>query len=244
MADKIIYRPTDIYSVVNENILQIETDFVRDLDIPVVCMSSISKTFYQKHGFNVILECQNGVHKSFYNLNNKVVKNTDLPLLNLSAIYVGAIDDRIDLDWLSFMCKTFPNIEFDIFSPADSRGLSLLEFSNLHFKGAVEFGDLPSLLRNYNFGLLPFNDHRKNQSRSPMKLYEYLASGLKVLTTEYFTDERGLSIKIDRETLWSEEVLRSAINISPEDQLSNQYLVRSMDWDSITGRIIEAMNDH
>src|SRR6185436_7137771 len=53
---------------------------------------------------------------------------------------------------------------------------------NVSLAGPVDYADLPKTLVRYRVGLLPLSDEPTNSGRSPMKLYEYLASGLNVLT--------------------------------------------------------------
>jgi hypothetical protein len=55
--------------------------------------------------------------------------------------------------------------------------------TNIQYLGSLDYEELPSILRKYKFGLLPFNFTSDNHGRSPMKYWEYLASGLIVIAS-------------------------------------------------------------
>lgn len=96
------------------------------------------------------------------------------------AVYVGALDRRFDWAAVIAFARSEPEQQVDLYGPAggDSPGLP----ANVRLRGAVDYSLLPGILRRYRVGLLPLNDDPTNSGRSPMKLYEYLAAGLNVLT--------------------------------------------------------------
>jgi hypothetical protein len=57
----------------------------------------------------------------------------------------------------------------------------------------VPYAEVPKLLGAAAVGLLPFTSSARNQGRSPMKYYEYLASGLWVLGSHTPTLEKRSS---------------------------------------------------
>jgi hypothetical protein len=95
-------------------------------------------------------------------------------------VYVGALDRRFDWPTVAGLARSAPTVRIDIFGPAASRPPSLP--ANVFLPGPVDYTDLPRTLARYRVGLLPLSDEETNIGRSPMKLYEYLASGLNVLT--------------------------------------------------------------
>jgi teichuronic acid biosynthesis glycosyltransferase TuaH len=97
-------------------------------------------------------------------------------------VYVGALDDRFDWAAVQSMAAAAPDWGFDVYGPGSgpSQGLP----ANVSLNGTVAYEELPAILRNARIGLLPLSDVPVNRGRSPMKLYEYLASGLSVVTRE------------------------------------------------------------
>jgi teichuronic acid biosynthesis glycosyltransferase TuaH len=97
-----------------------------------------------------------------------------------TAVYAGALDHRFDWELVGHLGEQFPEVKFDLVGPLAQRP-PLGMPRNVRLVGAVSYARLPELLQRHKVGLLPFNDHEANVSRSPMKYYEYLAAGLFVL---------------------------------------------------------------
>lgn len=96
------------------------------------------------------------------------------------AVYVGALDRRFDFAAVAELAAAVPNEPIDLYSPTLVAPDALR--ANVRLLGPVDYADLPRTLARYRVGLLPLNDDPTNSGRSPMKLYEYLASGLNVVT--------------------------------------------------------------
>jgi glycosyltransferase involved in cell wall biosynthesis len=96
------------------------------------------------------------------------------------AVYVGALDRRFDWPTVAALARSIPSVRIDIFGPPATRPPALP--GNVRLAGPIDYADLPRTLARYRVGLLPLSDYPTNSGRSPMKLYEYLASGLNVLT--------------------------------------------------------------
>lgn len=101
------------------------------------------------------------------------------------AIYVGAVDARLDIETLKKVASAVKETEVMIVGPLDQAQKKALEReSNLLVLGARPYSALPRYLQHASLGLLPLSDHPANRGRSPMKLYEYAAAGLPVVATE------------------------------------------------------------
>ena len=104
------------------------------------------------------------------------------------VIYVGAIHDWFDVDLVHYCAKNLPNYSFIIIGP-DRKDLSLLrKLKNVHILGAISYDKIPAFLYNSQVGIIPFNvkDYPALvNSINPLKMYEYLACGLKVLSVEW-----------------------------------------------------------
>ena len=96
------------------------------------------------------------------------------------AVYVGALDRRFDFPAVIELARHRPDVPIDLFSPTEVNRNDLPPTVTL--RGPVDYDVLPATLARYRVGLLPLNDDPTNSGRSPMKLYEYLASGLSVVT--------------------------------------------------------------
>jgi teichuronic acid biosynthesis glycosyltransferase TuaH len=233
---KIIYRPTDVYSRAFTAANKIENRYVREKNIEVICTGSNSLEYYKSHGFNVLFSSENGVSDAFLGKNRK--RTEPIPFSRkLSCVYIGAIDDRFDFDWVIALSNALPDVNFDIYGPNDQK-FSKDSNKNLRFLGEIDFQQVPDTLIQYDFGLLPFNESKKNLSRSPMKLYEYLACGLSVLKTKSVLDY-NFSHAIAKGQNIKEQDLWGILKLDWEIRAEIKEKIDQMAWSKIVARILK-----
>jgi len=93
--------------------------------------------------------------------------------------FIGALKEWIDLDLFAAAATAFPEGSVVIVGPVGA-GLDVSElkkYPNLHFLGRKSKDDLPSYLAGMDVCLNPFRQDELTASVSPLKFYEYLASG-------------------------------------------------------------------
>lgn len=169
-----VYRPTDLYSEMGgDKFAQPEKKAIAKSHGIVATSTQVYdhiQTITNKPGLTV----QNGVD---YDLFDQITdeKKQD------KCIYVGAVDFRFDLETAIILAQNNSDIEFDYYGPISISLDSNLP-QNLHFYGAIDYQKIPKLLTKYKYSVIPMNSHKANDGRSPMKLYEFLAAGLPVLS--------------------------------------------------------------
>lgn len=114
------------------------------------------------------------------------------------AGFVGAMYEWVDLELVSSMARAFPRVSFMMVgpvragsgsrgrrhfgktcNPAKDRGVP----GNLCFTGPVPYHCVPGLMRGFDVGLVPFRVNDLTRAADPIKIYEYLACGLPVVST-------------------------------------------------------------
>jgi len=104
-------------------------------------------------------------------------------------LFQGAIvATKLDVGLLAELARLRPEWSIVLVGPrgaGDPSGdLSPLDRApNIHMVGPREAKDLPAVLRSADAGLIPYAINDLTHSVFPMKVYEYLAAGLQVLTT-------------------------------------------------------------
>ena len=105
--------------------------------------------------------------------------------------YVGAINDKIDLDLLSRVARAQEGAALVLVGPvrvtsdAGRAGIQALRgLSNVHFVGRVPVERVPDYVAACDVGLLPYRLNEWTRNIQPLKLYEYLACGLPVVSTD------------------------------------------------------------
>ncbi|GGH10825.1 glycosyltransferase [Mucilaginibacter phyllosphaerae] len=119
--------------------------------------------------------------------------------------YIGTIDDRSDYNILQHLFTGMPDAEFVFVGRILSdKGLAILKkYPNVKIEGPKMPDQLPAYLQSFSAGIIPFVKDDLTRGIYPMKINEYLAAGLPVVSTAFgdIADFTGL-IKItdDKET--------------------------------------------
>jgi glycosyltransferase involved in cell wall biosynthesis len=103
-------------------------------------------------------------------------------------VYAGSIDFWFDYDLINRLAADFPQYSFVIIGPNQKYGSKFVDVENLILTGAVPHSELPTYLAHADVGIIPFNREEYPKlvnSISPVKLFEYMASGLPVLSTKW-----------------------------------------------------------
>lgn len=184
----LIYRPTDDYCKFDGEIAnKYEKKITAIADVIISTSSSVKKSIDKKFKpscESIILE--NGYDADIF----KADSNKD----RSGAVYIGAVDDRFDLDAIKVLAKEFPNDKFSIYGPIIDGYKSKVKeitgaYDNIVFYGAVDYNKTPDIMKKAKIGLLTLTSHPSNYGRSPMKLWEYAASGLAVIYSNIDLDK-------------------------------------------------------
>jgi len=170
VAEVLVYRPTDLYPDGTKARLQ---DVILEHADAVVATSDevLDRLGLRRQVPTAVIE--NGVDLERFDRTG----TRD----GLDAVYVGALDARFDWHAVRALAEAYPGWTIRVAGPS-ARPPGPLP-SNVLLLGAVAYEDVPALLARARIGLLPLSDDPSNAGRSPMKLYEYLAAGLAVVTT-------------------------------------------------------------
>jgi UDP-galactopyranose mutase len=98
--------------------------------------------------------------------------------------YAGVVDERMDLELLRKVASEGPNWHIILLGPVVKIDeASLPKAANIHYLGMKQYSELPAYLSGWDIGMLPFALNESTRFISPTKTPEYLAAGLKVVST-------------------------------------------------------------
>ena len=101
--------------------------------------------------------------------------------------YIGTIDDRLDYDMLHYLFTCLPQTRFVFVGRILSqKGLAILKkHPNVSIEGPKLPEELPAYLKTFSAGIIPFIKNTFTKGIYPMKINEYLAAGLPVISTGF-----------------------------------------------------------
>jgi len=97
--------------------------------------------------------------------------------------FFGLISSWVDVALVGWLSERFPHVSFVLIGRAEVSLQALAGRANVHCLGLVPYADLPWYARYFDVGLIPFVLNRLTKAVNPLKLLEYFALGLPVLST-------------------------------------------------------------
>lgn len=191
----------------------------------------------------------NGV--DFYAYAHEQAEPVDLaPIPRPRLGYVGVVKKQLDLALLIALARARPDLSLVIVGPImknhaiEAELQSLRAMDNVWFLGNKSPHDLPAYTQHLDIGLLPYRVNDYTNSIYPLKLHEYLATGISVLSTPIET-ALALSDTIeiaDGFEAWSAAItalLASRSESSSESKARRQAVAKAHDWNALTNRVAD-----
>ena len=159
------------------------------------------------------------------------------------AGYVGVIDERIDLQLVEGLTEKLTGWDIHMVGPVvkiDSADLPRRE--NLLYPGSRQYGELPSVMADFDVALMPFALNEATRSISPTKTLEYLAAGLPVVSTrvpDVVADYEGIVDLRDDAGGFADACLHALdeCNIARAERCAP--ILAAQHWDNIAARMAE-----
>ncbi|MEH4566298.1 hypothetical protein PO380_22565 [Klebsiella oxytoca] len=237
---KLVYRPTDDYvAMMGDRAIFYEDKICHLSDVIVatsdIVSENIKERFKIQKKINVISNGYDDRH--FY---CSVQENS----LRRDAIYVGALDFRFDFEALKFLANNNKKIKFDIFGPiTEEFSKKICEFEpykNVFFHNKIDYEDTNLTMNKYRVGLLLLKNNTSNKGRSPMKLWEYIASGLNVVYSSIDGVQESAKLfkygSFDEMVLLFDEAYRSEV-------MCDDLVLKNHSWSSKVRKINELLID-
>lgn len=157
------------------------------------------------------------------------------------VVYAGVIQERFDFKLLEQTARLLPYIKFVIAGPIWKSVKSdiLRSSKNIQFIGPIPYADLPNLFSRAVCGIIPHHVNRFTSSMNPLKLYEYLAAGLPVVSTPIQgTDQFPLGIFIAKTADQFAQYVEEAKKFGLKEKQLFQTQVLSHTWEQRASQML------
>lgn len=167
---------------------KLETNYkiIKDKADIIFILSKESESIYYPRQDN-IFQITQGIDLAHYAMKNKLINNDIAKIHHPIIGYVGIIqENRVNLDMIEYIAKKNLDKSIVLVGPIwkTEDELRLKNFSNIYLLGRKGYDEIADYINQFDVGIIPhyLNDFIKYTC--PMKLYEYLACGIPVVTTD------------------------------------------------------------
>jgi glycosyltransferase involved in cell wall biosynthesis len=159
------------------------------------------------------------------------------------AIYAGAIDSWFDAELLAATARRLPEWSFVLIGPERHRSGPLEAVPNVHRVGPRPYADLPAWFAGSDAALVPFRLTPMTHAIHPIKVYEYLAAGLPVVSTPMReTEEMRAPIALaEGPESFARALERAFASDCVEARAARRAFARANPWDDRFERLAAAL---
>lgn len=179
-ADTVVYYCGDDFSslagVDHHYVSQCEQKLIQRADI----IFSASHKLRNKFPSNKSYLLPHGVDDQLFKPHN-----SEPSFSSYTIGFYGSINNWLDIDLLKKLALARPHITFELIGRHDCDTSLLEAIPNIHFLEPIAHSELPSAMAHWTMAVLPFIDNDQIRACNPLKLREYLAMGLPVISSDY-----------------------------------------------------------
>lgn len=185
---KVVYYAGDDFAglagVDHDTVLQREHTLLNQADLVIAASHTLKRILQQRapkqRNIKVL---PHGVDLSLFQ--TPTARATDLPEHPLIAGFYGSLSTWLDQPLLCQVMQALPHWKFVFIGNIETDITTLLAQPNFIHIPAKLHHQLPSYSQHWQASLLPFVDNTQIRACNPLKLREYLATGVPVITTAF-----------------------------------------------------------
>lgn len=170
--------------------VRLEEELIKRADL-TICTSKKLFDMHQSKG-NVAL-LQNGVDLELFQTAFRKEHQIPADIKHLRGpiiIFTGSIDYRMDFELVQRTARAHANKTFLFVGPVNTTEHEQFfkQDANIVFVGAKNIDQLPAYLQHCDCAIIPYKKNKLTAAIYPLKINEYLASGIPVVTTDFSED--------------------------------------------------------
>lgn len=226
-----------LFSGAFNSLVELEKGVLEKVDSSFSVSKMLLETRIPKSGVNNFLP--QGVEVEHFS-NVEVKKIDKLDAIKKPIIgFFGLLSEWVDLEIINSIARAFPNYSIVLIGDSAVDVSKLYNYSNIYLFGKIPYTELPSYATYFDVGIIPFKINKLTAAVNPLKLVEYLALGLPVVTTPMHEVEKFKEyICIANDSTEFNEKVDEAINKNTfEMREKRKKLALNYSWDVIADGI-------
>jgi len=236
----IYYRVDDFseFPGVNKPLIrQLEKEIIQNVDLVVASAENLAqfepdtRAHYLPHGvdFNHFNIDREAIEKP------EELKKFDAPLVG----FFGLLNSWLDLEVIRDSALSNPEMSYIIIGPSQLPDNQLPKAPNMHYLGPVPYEQLPKYAVYFDVALIPFKINDLTVAVNPLKLMEYFATGVPVVSTplpEVTKYEPAVEIggSADELTIAIKKVISGD---TAEKRENRKQIARNKSWGAMAGQL-------
>jgi glycosyltransferase involved in cell wall biosynthesis len=159
--------------------------------------------------------------------------------------YYGALAKWFDYDLLKFLAEN-TDYSYVIIGPDYDRSMhkyGLDQHNNIYLLGSKNYNDLPDYAHYFDLATIPFKIDKVTESTSPVKLFEYMAAGKPIVTSDMHECRKYESVLIGKGKEDFLKKIKEGLALSKNKKYLGQLKKDALDntWESRVGSILEKL---
>jgi glycosyltransferase involved in cell wall biosynthesis len=131
--------------------------------------------------------------------------------------YYGALAEWFDFELVKQAAEALPDFQFVLIGPdydgVTMQNAGIAAHANIHWLGAKTYAELPAYLACFDVATIPFKISDALNAVSPIKLFEYMAGGRPIVTTDLVECRKYPVVLIAHDATEWVERLRQAVGL-------------------------------
>jgi glycosyltransferase involved in cell wall biosynthesis len=242
---RLVFNRSDEFSAFREA----DASFVRPLEHRLLCKSDVvlyvNRGLYQReqHAVRDAQYIGHGVDFKHFARDAEASAQAPSALKDLPRPIIGfygALDDyTIDLELLIKVAQANRSASVVIIGPRAMDISRLVAEPNVKYLGPIPYAELPRYAAQFDVALMPWLQNEWIAGCNPIKLKEYLALGMPVVTTRFAELQpfEHLVYAADSHEQYLAAIQRGLAERDPQRVAQRRQAVRTDSWDAIADRV-------
>jgi glycosyltransferase involved in cell wall biosynthesis len=158
--------------------------------------------------------------------------------------FAGGVSECVSLPVLRQLSQAFPEGSIVLVGPV-SVDLAALRCPNIHVLGPRPYNELPAYVQSFDVGIIPYLRSPWTEAVDPLKLLEYLAAGIPVVTTVLPEVQKyAAAVKIADEGAEFVQAVRECLGVDrTRARAMGQELAAQHTWELRANRLIDILGE-
>lgn len=158
--------------------------------------------------------------------------------------YIGVVATWVDVELIARVADKYPDYSVVVVGPLYNVS-DVPRRPNLHWLGFKPYEQLAAYVQNFDVGIVPFRATSMTEAVNPIKMWEYMAAGIPIVTTNMPEARKFQDVVLASETEeeFLDNIYRAIFEDSPEKRAKRMALAQQNSWKVRAEQIIAIIQE-